>query len=81
MGGDRRNRPRQRPKTYTRWLRGALLANGIDPNGLAIDDAQAAVAHLVYFGKAIPPHKWVDHLIEKHYEDLEAGLPHHNFFK
>ena len=53
-----------------------LRANGIDPHGLSLEDAQDAVSMLVAMRRAIPAHMWVDHLVAEVHEREEASLPH-----
>lgn len=62
MARDRRGGARQVPKTYSRWLRCTLLANGVN---LPIhrEDAGAVAEFLVATGRAVPPASWVDHFV------------------
>jgi len=71
--GGRRRRGRPLPKTYTRWLRCTLLANGVNlPIGR--DDAEDVSSFLVATGRAVPPAKWVDHLVDAAAEAELEGL-------
>ncbi len=73
MEGDRRRRRRTLPKTYTRWLRCTLIANGVN---LPIDrdDAETVACFLVSTGRAVPPARWVDHFIDAAAEATLEGL-------
>lgn len=62
MEGDRRTGGRLRPKTYSRWLRCTLLANGI--NGpISREDAGTVAEFLVATGRAVPPGRWIEHFV------------------
>jgi hypothetical protein len=63
VAGDRRRRAGPRPKTYTRWLRCTLLANGINQD-LDREDAEAVAEFLLATGRAVNPQRWVDSFIE-----------------
>ena len=73
MGGDRRCRPRQGPKTYSRWLRCTLLANGIN-HDLDRDDAEAVAEFLLATGRAVHPARWVEYQVERVRQAAMEGI-------
>ena len=52
----------QLPKTIGRWRRIALIINGINPEGMFLEDVIAACDMLEYTGRVTPVAKWVDDL-------------------
>lgn len=64
MGGDRRGGAGPRPKSFTRWLRCTLLANGITVD-LPLDDAVDVAAMLVNTGRAQDPAKWIESCVDR----------------
>jgi hypothetical protein len=71
----RRGRPGRRPKTFSRWLRITLLANGVSLP-LPREDALDAAWTLVATGRAIDPRLWVEALACKGIRERESSLPH-----
>jgi hypothetical protein len=75
VGGDRGGGARPPPKTFSRWLRVALLANGVDPI-LPLGDALDVAEMLVATGRAVAPAHWVECLVRKARDARAANLPH-----
>src|SRR4029077_13971858 len=61
VGPDQPGAPGPPPKTFSRWLRHALLANGITRE-LTWEDAIGVAQMLVALGRAVPPSRWVESL-------------------
>jgi hypothetical protein len=50
----------RRPKTFGRWLRLSLAANGLNADALPLADTLAVAEILELTGRTIPRHVWVD---------------------
>lgn len=65
------------PKTFSRWLRLTLLANGID-RPLPLEDAIDLAGMLVTLRRAVPAKDWVDAFLDQQRIGRESTLPHNN---
>lgn len=47
-------------RTYSAWVRSALLANGLDPAAVDVRDRAFVLGQLVAAGRAAPPEEWIE---------------------
>jgi hypothetical protein len=74
VGDDRGGRFGSRPKSYSRWLRATLLANGVSLP-LPLDVAQDVAEILIATGRTVEPTRWVGRILRAVAEAEAAMLP------
>jgi hypothetical protein len=61
------------PKTFSRWLRHTLIANGITRD-LTWEDAIGVAQLLITLGRAIPPARWLDNFVKRSEDAAREAL-------
>ena len=61
------------PKTFSRWLRHTLIANGVTQD-LPWEDAIGVAHMLVALGRAVPPSRWLESLSARSEEAAREAL-------